>query len=118
MATITARGENFKTQTFEAPDGKRLVNAIEDAGIPILHRCGGKARCTTCRVTFNEGEPAAYHWREKEKLEREDKLGEFRLSCHILCEGEMDVNVLMTMLNTDLPDPGPEPAPEIPEEVE
>ncbi|MDX1662966.1 MAG: 2Fe-2S iron-sulfur cluster-binding protein [Candidatus Promineifilaceae bacterium] len=118
MATITARGEAFETKTFEAPDGKRLVLAIEDAGIPILHRCGGKARCTTCRVTFNEGEPDGYHWREKEKLEREDALGDFRLSCHILCEGEMDVDVLMTMLTVDLPDPGPRPAPEIPEEVD
>jgi ferredoxin len=118
MATITARGQEFEAKTFEAPDGQRLVLAIEEAGIPILHRCGGKARCTTCRVTFNEGEPASYHWREKEKLEREGKLGEFRLSCHILCEGEMDVNVLKNMYNTDVSDPGPEPAPEIPEEID
>jgi ferredoxin len=118
MAQVTARGADFETVTFEAPDGKRLVLAIEDAGVPILHRCGGKARCTTCRVTFNEGEPVDYHWREHEKLEREEALGEFRLSCHILCEGEMDVNVLMNMLNTDVSDPGPRPADDIPVEVE
>ncbi|MDT8306596.1 MAG: 2Fe-2S iron-sulfur cluster-binding protein [Anaerolineae bacterium] len=117
MAQITAKGEEFDATTFEASDGKRLVLAIEDAGVPILHRCGGKARCTTCRVTFNQGEPADYHWREREKLEREGALGEFRLSCHILCEGEMDVNVLMTMLNTDVSDPGPRPADDIPVEV-
>jgi ferredoxin len=118
VARITARGDEFGTVNFEAPDGKRLVLAIEDAGVPILHRCGGKARCTTCRVTFNEGDPAGYHWREQEKLEGEKALGEFRLSCHILCEGEMDVNVLMSMLNTDVSDPGPRPADEIPEHVE
>lgn len=118
MGQITAKGEDIETISFEAPDGKRLVLAIEDAGVPILHRCGGKARCTTCRVTFNEGAPAGYHWREQEKLEREGALGEFRLSCHILCEGEMDVNVLMTMLNTDVSDPGPRPADEIPEQVD
>jgi ferredoxin len=73
MAQVTARGADFETITFEAPDGKRLVLAIEDAGVPILHRCGGKARCTTCRVTFNEGEPVDYHWREHEKLEREKR---------------------------------------------
>jgi len=39
--------------------GKRLVLAIEqDAGVDILHACGGNARCTTCRVEFVEGEPA------------------------------------------------------------
>jgi ferredoxin len=118
VAHITARGDEFGPVSFEAPDGKRLVLAIEDAGVPILHRCGGKARCTTCRVTFNVGEPAGYHWREQEKLEREEALGDFRLSCHILCEGEMDVNVLESMLNTDVSDPGPRPADEIPEHVE
>ncbi|MCR9297094.1 MAG: 2Fe-2S iron-sulfur cluster-binding protein, partial [bacterium] len=36
---------------FEVEAGKRLVLALEeDAGIDQLHACGGKARCTTCRV--------------------------------------------------------------------
>lgn len=109
MATITANGK-----TFDAPDGKRLVLAIEEAGIDILHRCGGNARCTTCRVTFNSGEPKSMHPREQAKLESGDNLGNFRLSCHILCEGDMDVNVLQTLSSTGLPDPGPRPDDEIP----
>jgi ferredoxin len=109
MATITANGK-----TFEASDGKRLVLAIKDAGIDILHRCGGNAKCTTCRVTFNEGEPQDFHPREKAKLETEGVLGDFRLSCHILCQGEMDVNVLMTLSDSGLPDPGPRPDDVIP----
>ncbi len=47
MAKITADGK-----TFEAKDGVRLNTAIEENGIDILHRCGGYAKCTTCRVTF------------------------------------------------------------------
>ena len=109
MATIIAEGK-----TFEAADGTRLVNAIEDAGIDILHRCGGNARCTTCRVTFNSGEPTSFHPREKAKLESSDNVGNFRLSCHILCEGTMDVNVLQTMAGTGLDDPGSRPSDEIP----
>ena len=36
--------------TFEVPENKRLVLAIEeDAGVDILHRCGSYARCTTLR---------------------------------------------------------------------
>lgn len=42
-----------KFGSFEVAAGKRLVNALEDAGIQILHRCGGNARCTTCRVQFH-----------------------------------------------------------------
>ena len=110
MATITAAGK-----TFEAEDGKRLVLAIEDAGIDILHRCGGYARCTTCRVSFNSGEPDSYHPNEKEKLESSGDIGTFRLSCHILCEGEMDVDVLMTLSSSGMDDPGSRPSDQIPE---
>jgi ferredoxin len=109
MAIITVND-----QTFEAADGERLILALKDAGVDILHRCGGNARCTTCRVTFNSGEPESYHPREKAKLESGDNLGEFRLSCHILCEGEMDVNPLQSLASTGLPDPGPRPDDEIP----
>lgn len=109
MAVISAAG-----RTFEVADGTRLVNAIEDAGIDILHRCGGHASCTTCRVTFDAGEPAEYHSNEKAKLEEGGNLGKFRLSCHILCSGEMDVEPLMTLASSGLDDAGARPADEIP----
>ena len=45
---------------FEVPAGKRLVNAlVDECGVDQLHACGGVARCTTCRVEFVAGEPAA-----------------------------------------------------------
>lgn len=110
MAKIIADGKQF-----EADDGTRLVNALEDNSVDILHRCGGKARCTTCRVTFNSGEPESYHPNEKAKLEANGDLGEYRLSCHILCEGTMDVNVINHLSTSGLPDPGPRVADEIPE---
>ena len=113
MSTIIVDGKQF-----EAADGTRLVNALEDNGIDILHRCGGKARCTTCRVTFNSGEPESYHPREKAKLESGDNLGEFRLSCHILCKGTMDVHVLNHLSTSGLPDPGPRVPDEIPETID
>ena len=54
MPTVTVEGE----KSFEVEPGKKLVLAIEDAGIDIMHRCGGNARCTTCRVQVVAGEPA------------------------------------------------------------
>jgi len=55
MATIEVDGRRV-----EVEDGKRLVLAIEeDLGIDILHKCGGNAMCTTCRVEFAAGEPSA-----------------------------------------------------------
>ena len=44
------------TKTFEAEQGRKLVLAIEDNGIDILHRCGGNAKCTTCRVEVLAGD--------------------------------------------------------------
>ena len=44
--------------SFDVPDGKRMVLALEDeAKIDQFHACGGNARCTTCRVEFIAGEP-------------------------------------------------------------
>ncbi len=44
-------------RTADVPMGQRLVLAIKEQGINIGHRCGGKARCITCRVAFLSGEP-------------------------------------------------------------
>lgn len=112
MAHIQADGK-----TFEAADGTRLVLALMDNDIDILHRCGGKAKCTTCQVTFNAGEPKAYHPREKEKLESKGAMGQYRLSCHILCAGTMDVNVLRHLEGSGLDDAGPRPEDTIPVDV-
>ncbi len=110
MATLIVDGNSF-----EVTDGTRLNIAIEKtAGVDILHRCGGHAKCTTCRVTFNVGEPAELLAAEKEKLDSNGDLGSYRLSCQILCAGTMDINVLQTMTSTGLDDPGPELSAEIP----
>ncbi len=110
MATLTIDGKSY-----DVADGTRLTTAIEAQGIDILHRCGGYARCTTCKVTFNAGEPSDVHPNEAAKLDEKGDTGEYRLSCHILCAGEMDVNVLMTVTSTGLDDAGPELTPDIPE---
>ena len=44
-------------RSVDVPEGQRLVLAIESNGTPIGHRCGGFAKCTTCRVEFIAGEP-------------------------------------------------------------
>ena len=99
--------------TYEVPDGTRLVRAIEGNGVDILHRCGGNARCTTCRVQFIEGEPDRMTVAEYDRLVQRELLGEVRLSCQILCDHDMAVKPLRTLSESGLPDPGPEPDSEI-----
>jgi ferredoxin len=94
---------------IDAEAGKRLVLALEDGGVDILHRCGGNARCTTCRVEFLDGEPDRMTAAEYARLEAHELLGKVRLSCQILCEADMRLDVLKTLSNSDLDDAGPRP---------
>lgn len=93
----------------EVEDGKKLVLAIEGAGQDISHRCGGNARCTTCRVKFSSEEPPMGET-ERQCLEEDGVLGEFRLSCQIRVDRDMDVTVLMPAKEKGW-EPGPEVEP-------
>ena|SRR5688572_28607342 len=99
--------------TVDVEDGKRLVLAIEqDAGVDVLHACGGNARCTTCRVEFVHGEPAAMTKAEKLKLE-EKGLSGIRLSCQIECRQDMTVRAISRLAGSGRPDAGKSPEPTI-----
>ena len=72
MPKLTVEGAG----TFDVPQGKRMVLALEqDAGIDQLHACGGRCRCTTCRVEFVEGEPEKMTEAEKMKLAGASRIG-------------------------------------------
>ncbi len=42
-------------RTLSVPRGRSLLEAVRAAGIPHASVCGGRARCTTCRVRISEG---------------------------------------------------------------
>jgi ferredoxin len=91
MPTVTVEGE----KSFEVEPGRKLVLAIEDAGIDIMHRCGGNARCTTCRVQFLAGEPGPMGELEQTRLASEPDLGPgIRLSCQIRVYADLHVRVV------------------------
>ena len=109
MPSLTVEGYG----TFEVAADKRLVLAIEqDAGVDILHACGGNARCTTCRVEFIDGEPTKMTAAEQERLAARELTG-VRLSCQILCDHDMTVRAISRLEGSGRPDPGGPPSPEI-----
>ena len=109
MPKLTVEGYG----TFEVENGKRLVLAIEqDAGVDILHACGGNARCTTCRVEFIAGEPEMGTVAEKQVLEARGVTG-VRLSCQIRFDHDMAVRAISRLEGSGRPDPGSTPAPDI-----
>jgi len=94
MPKIEAETANGKV-AFDAPIGNKLVLAIEDAGIDILHRCGGNARCTTCRVEILAGDPGEMGPLERDRLATESELADnVRLSCQIRVNDDLTVRVI------------------------
>ena len=91
---------------FQVEEGVKLVNALEKAGADPSHRCGGIARCTTCRVEFFSEEPPVED-AEKETLEEDELLGKARLSCQIRVDRDMRVKVLMPAAEQGW-EPGPQ----------
>jgi ferredoxin len=108
MPKIQAETANGLIET-EAPEGKKLVLAIEDAGVDILHRCGGNARCTTCRVEVLEGDPGEMGELERNRLAVESELApNIRLSCQIHVEQDLKVRVINQVSVRGM-DAGPRP---------
>jgi ferredoxin len=98
---------------YEVPAGKRLVNAlVDECGIDQLHACGGVARCTTCRVEFIAGEPAAMTKAERDVLAAKGLTGQkgLRLSCQIACDADMTVKVTSRLAGSGRVDAGRRPA--------
>ena len=107
MATIRMDGIGATT----ARDGQRLVLAIMGSGVDILHRCGGNARCTTCRVQILDGDPGPMTEAERAKLATLADLPEnMRLSCQVRCCDDLTVRILRRLAeNPEMSDAGPTP---------
>jgi len=111
MHSITAETASGPV-SFEAEEGRKLVLAIEDNGIDILHRCGGNARCTTCRVEVLSGDPGPIGEAEKNILATKSDLGDHtRLSCQVRIMDDLKVRVINQASVKGI-DPGPRPVEE------
>ena len=94
---------------IECEPGRKLVLCLEDNGIDILHRCGGNARCTTCRVELIEGELAPMCEPEQAVLSTKTDLGpNTRLSCQNRVESDLHVKVINQVSVSGL-EAGPRP---------
>ncbi len=79
-------------------DGQvNLLAALVEGGIPITHLCGGKARCSTCRVKIAEGLSDLSQRTEKElaMAERLDFPDEIRLACQTIASESVSLGRLV-----------------------
>ncbi|KOP74148.1 peptide ABC transporter substrate-binding protein [Bacillus sp. FJAT-21351] len=105
MPRVTVLGHG----SFEVEKGKKLVLALEDNGINILHRCGGKAKCTTCRVEVLEGEYCDLTHAEKNAYSESSIEDHLRLSCQIRVNEDITVRPIL-MVESSGREAGPRPA--------
>ncbi len=107
MPTVTVNGVGDIT----CGEGRRLVLGIEDAGIDILHRCGGNARCATCRVEIVKGMPSSVTEAEELRLAQiSDRTESTRLSCQVQVQSDLTVEIRRRLSdNPELGDAGPRP---------
>jgi ferredoxin len=108
IKAITSEG----IREIECEAGRKIVLCLEDNGVDILHRCGGNARCTTCRVEVIEGEFAPIREPEEIALSTKGDLApNTRLSCQNRLFGNVHIRVVNQVSVSGL-DAGPRPAEE------
>lgn len=96
--TVTFRGESGGDRPVATPDGSRTLLQISlDAGIRHFHECGGRARCSTCRLRVVTG-GANLTPRTTEESRMAARLGwnsDIRLACQTRPVGDVAVQRLI-----------------------
>ena len=70
-----------------------LLDECLRAGIPMVHACGAKARCSTCRVLVLSGDLPPRNEREQKLADRLGWSDNIRLSCQLKAELKDSVTV-------------------------
>lgn len=52
MAKVTFYKDDKKLKEITINNGYSILRAAKQGRVPLKHRCGGKAQCTTCMVTI------------------------------------------------------------------
>jgi adenylate cyclase len=89
--------------TINAIKGSSLLEALREARIPHASVCGGRARCTTCRVRVGSGLdrlPVPNHL-ESRALERINAGSDVRLACQLYPQADLAITP-MVMANQPL----------------
>ncbi len=100
MPTLTSLPDNI---SFPCAPGQSVLAAALEAGIPFANACGGKARCSTCRVWVLDGADAwpAKGAAEEALTQRIALSGPIRLACQVVPTNDLTFRRLV-LDETDL----------------
>lgn len=85
--------------TLSCEPGTRILHALQEAGVPIAHACGGGARCSTCRVQVLAGLDACEPRNDAEQ--RIARMLRFPDDIRLACQTEIRGPVTMRRLVLD-----------------
>ena len=89
---------DYGSRRIRVPQGWTVLEASRAHGVPHLSLCGGRARCSTCRVRVHG--PAAHlppaGVDERRTLRRVAAPDDVRLACQLRPEGDLRVTPLFT----------------------
>ena len=93
----TYRIHHSNGRFINAPIGHSVLEALRDAGIPHAAVCGGRARCTTCRVRVGQGAkalppPEAVEASALNRIEAEPNV---RLACQLRPSKSLHITPLL-----------------------
>lgn len=100
MARVTSQPDDLN---FEVSEGETLLEAGLRSGVAFAHACGGRAKCSTCRIWVTEGLNGCHERNELESAMAE-RLGfspEVRLACQLRPDTDLGVRRLV-LDETDL----------------
>ena len=90
---------SYPGRNVSVPRGWSVLEASRSFGIPHQSTCGGRARCTTCRVRVTGGEahcpePAID---EQRALDRIEAGADVRLACQLRPTGDVSIQLLLAV---------------------
>lgn len=94
MPRIFVVDREGEEHTLEAEPGKKVMEIIRDAGLPIEASCGGCCACATCHCYIDDEWLAALWPADEEEVDMLDMAFDVndhsRLTCQILFTEELD----------------------------
>ena len=92
--TIVVIDRKNKTHELELETGRKLMEVIRDAGLPVKAECGGCCVCATCHVYVKREWFDKLSAADDEEVDMLDEACEpqdnSRLSCQIILEDDLD----------------------------
>lgn len=79
---------NAEERTIEVPAGTTLLDAAEQAGVPMGHSCGGVCGCSTCHVYVKSGGEQLSEQDDRE-ADRLDMAFQVRPNSRLGCQSEI-----------------------------